>query len=68
MPKLNLDGKSEAYVCARFDVICEDAEIGETPMGKLMRDNSEAVHEVAQPSTAVADARIRSIERSKLRK
>jgi len=65
MPNLTLDGKSEAYVCARFDVLSEDAEIGETPMGRLLADNVEAVHKVAQPSTAVADARARATDRFK---
>ena len=65
MPNLDLDGRSEAYVCARFDVLCEDAEIGETPMGRLLKDNAESLHEVPKPSTLVADARARSIERQK---
>jgi hypothetical protein len=68
MPNLTLDGKSEAYVCARFDILSEDAEIGETPMGRLLSDNAVAVHKVAQPSTKVADARARATERHIARK
>ena len=67
MPNLNLDGKDEAYMCARFDVLTEDAEIGETPMGRLLRDNVDASHIVVKPSTLVADARARSTERHKAR-
>lgn len=67
MPDLDLTGKSEAYVCARFDVLAEDAEIGETPMGKLLKDNAEHVHEEVKQSTIVEDARARSVERGKKR-
>ena len=65
MPNLDLDGKSEAYVCARFDVLSEDAEIGETPMGKLLAKNVDASHVEVKPSTVVADARARATERFK---
>jgi hypothetical protein len=65
MPKLVLDGKSAAYINARFDVLVEDAEIGETQMGKLLRDNAEVIHTIAKPSTLVNDARERSIARNK---
>jgi len=63
MPNLSLDGKSEAYICARFDILTEDADLQETPMGRLLRDNAEAVRVEVKPSTVVADARKRSIER-----
>jgi len=65
MPNLDLDGRSEAYVCARFDVLAEDAEIGETPMGRLLKDNAESLREVPKASTIVQDARARSIARGK---
>jgi len=65
LPKLVLSDRSEAYVSARFDILSEDAEIGETPMGRLLSDNATAVHKVAQPSTAVADARARATDRFK---
>ena len=64
MPNLILDGKSEAYVCARFDILSEEAETGETAMGRLLRDNVDASHlEVTKPSTVVEDARARATER-----
>lgn len=65
LPKLVLSDRSEAYVSARFDILSEDAEVGETPMGRLLADNATAVHKVAQPSTAVADARARATDRFK---
>ena len=67
MPSLSLDGKSEAYICARFDIFTEDADLQETPMGRLLRDNADAVRVEAKPSSVVADARQRAIERQSKR-
>lgn len=64
MPKLNLEGKDEAYVNARFDIIVEDSVSGETSMSKVLRKSNVEVVDTA-PVDVVAVARQKMIDRQK---
>jgi len=64
MPKLNLEGKDEAYVNARFDIIVEDSVSGETSMSKVLRKSNVPVVD-AKPVDRVAESRQRMIDRQK---
>ncbi len=66
MPEKDLEGKSDAYISAMFEILV-DASQGETPMSKLLKqadvqDDSNITSAKADP---VAEARSRSIARSK---
>jgi len=62
LPNLSLEGKDDAYVSARFDILVEDSE-RETPMGKVLRD---AINTKVEPKKdAVAEARNKMIARNK---
>ena len=63
MPKLVLEGKSEAYINARFDILCEDAVSGETSMSKVLRKSATVKVTDAGPVDVVAEARNRMIKR-----
>lgn len=66
MPDKNLEGKSEAYIAAMFDILV-DASKGETPMSKLLKKHEEQVHVTVKPTDPVAEARQRMIQRNKTR-
>lgn len=63
MPSLNLDGKDDSYIAARFDILVEDSQ-HETPMAKVLRDaqNSTSVEPKKDPVVA---ARNKMIARNK---
>lgn len=66
MPDKDLAGKSDSYVEAMFEILV-DASKGETPMGKLLKnqnlaDTTNVV--VAKPVDPVLEARKRSIARN----
>lgn len=65
VPTADFSDKTDAYVDARFDMAAEDADMQDTPMGRLLRDQASASHlEVKpKPSTLVTDARKRFIDR-----
>jgi short subunit dehydrogenase-like uncharacterized protein len=63
MPDKNLDGKSEDYVAALFEILADSAK-GQTPMSKLMGDQSK-YQDTSKPKVNKAEeARKRSIERN----
>jgi len=64
MPKLSLEGKDEAYVNARFDIIVEDSVSGETSMSKVLRKSNVQVVDTV-PVDRVAEARQKMIDRQK---
>jgi len=64
MPKLDLEGKDEAYVNARFDIIVEDSVSGETSMSKVLRKSTAEVVDT-KPVDHVAESRQRMIDRQK---
>ena len=65
---LDLEGKSPAYVEARYDIVCEDSANEETPLGRMMR-KAAVETEVAVVSDAYVDpveaARAAMINRNK---
>jgi len=63
VPNLVLDGKSEEYICARFDVLVENFN-NTTSMGNLLADTKLGAQVKAEPSPAVS-ARARMIETQK---
>lgn len=63
MPNLNLDGKDEVYVQARFDIIVEDSISGETSMSKLLRDDAGKVVVPTKAVNVVDEARQNMIDR-----
>ena len=42
-PNLKLDGKGDAYINARFEILCEDMDDSETPMSKELRKTNTVV-------------------------
>ena len=62
MPERNFDGKSDAYFDAMFEILV-DASKGETPMGKLLKQQDTHVVVDAKPAAPVDDARARMIKR-----
>ncbi len=63
LPNLDLEGKDEQYINARFDILMEDAE-KETPMSQVLRDH--ASNQVATKyDDPVAVARQNMINRNK---
>jgi len=62
MPNLDLEGKDEAYVNARFDIIVEDSVSGETSMSKVLRKSTALVVDT-KPVNHVAEARQKMIKR-----
>lgn len=63
MPEKNLEGKSDAFVEAMFELLV-DASKGETPMGKLLRSqNLTDAAKVVKKSNPVEDARTKMIAR-----
>lgn len=67
LPNLDLTDKDEAYINARFDILCEDNGISsETSMGKLLRDNARAEVTTPEPYVSpVLKARQAMIERQR---
>jgi len=68
MPDRSLDGKSEAYVDAMFEILV-DASKGDTPMGKLLRqvDVTTLDEDKTKPKAKdpVKEARKKMIDRQK---
>jgi hypothetical protein len=64
MPDLDLKDRDEAYINARFEILCEDSEL-ETPMSKVLRKQVADNAEPAPKVDPVKEARQRSIERNK---
>jgi hypothetical protein len=62
MPELDLKDRDEAYINARFEILCEDAE-RDSPMSKVLKADLVKVDE--KPVDLVKEARLRSIERTK---
>lgn len=62
-PSLSLDGKSDDYISARFDIIFED-ENRETPMGLLLKEAGTKLTVVEDKVDEVDAARKRSITRN----
>lgn len=63
MPNKNLEGKSEAYVEAMFDLLIDSAK-GETPMSKLMKQQESHLVVDAKPYVdPVTEARQKMIKR-----
>jgi len=58
---IDLTDKSEAYIEARFEILCEDSD-KETPMGKLLKDNLTG--DAAKWEDPVKTARKNMIERN----
>jgi hypothetical protein len=48
-PNLNLDGKDDAYIDARFEILVEDASEQESPMSKELRKQSTVVVDNINP-------------------
>jgi hypothetical protein len=48
-PNLNLDGKDDAYIDARFEILVEDASEQESPMSKELRKQSTVVVDSINP-------------------
>lgn len=65
MPNKDLEGKSDAYISAMFEILV-DASQGETPMGKLLKAQNlnDSVH-VKPKVDKVAEARKAAIARNK---
>jgi len=61
---IDLSEKSEAYIDARFDILCEDSGNADTPMSKLLKN--QIVNDVAPEPYVdpVAEARQKSIDRN----
>ena len=65
MPEKDLSGKSDVFISAMFEILV-DASQGETPMGKLIKQQGIAdTIVVAKPVDKVAVARLAAIARSK---
>lgn len=64
MPDKDFTGKGEAYVAAMFEILVDSSK-GETPMGKLLKQQEAHVVVDAKPVQKVADARARMIARQK---
>tara|TARA_R100000541_G_scaffold21478_3_gene31433 strand:- start:8214 stop:9263 length:1050 start_codon:yes stop_codon:yes gene_type:complete len=64
MPDKDFTGKSEAYISAMFEILVDSSK-GETPMGKLLKQQETHVVVDAKPVQKVADARSRMIARQK---
>lgn len=66
MPQLKLDGKTDTYISAMFEILV-DASKSETPMSKLLGKQSlaDTTNVVSKPVDKVALARQASIERNK---
>ena len=64
MPDKDFTGKSEAYISAMFEILVDSSK-GETPMGKLLKQQEAHVVVDAKPVQKVADARARMIARQK---
>jgi hypothetical protein len=63
MPHKNLEGKSDAFVAAMFELLV-DASKGETPMGKLLKQESLTNDtKVVSKTNIVEDARTKMIAR-----
>jgi len=63
MPEKDLSGKSEPYIAAMFELL-GDASKGETPMGKLLRTQTNVeVADVKPAGAAVLSARDAMIAR-----
>jgi len=63
MPEIKLEGKSDDYVAAMFDMLVDQAE-GETPMSKILK-KTETHLTVDAPVNPVLEARNKMIERNK---
>jgi hypothetical protein len=55
MPEKNIDGKSDEFVSAMFEILV-DASKSETPMGKLLRSQDTAIHDSVKPYVDPVDA------------
>ena len=65
LPDMKLDGKSEDYISAMFDILVDSSK-SETPMSKLQRKvGVTVVDTTVKPVDKVAEARKKSIERNK---
>ena len=65
MPEKDLSGKSDVFISAMFEILV-DASQGETPMGKLIKQQGITdTIVVAKPVDKVAVARLAAIARSK---
>ena len=67
MPDKDFTGKGDAYFDAMFEILV-DASTGETPMGKLLKNQETHVVVDAKVETQSKDARQRMIDRSKGKK
>lgn len=65
MPDMKLDGKSEDYISAMFDILVDSSK-NETPMSKLLRKVETTDITDSKHVDPVEEARKRSIERNKL--
>lgn len=64
-PEINLDGKSEDYIAALFDMLVDGASGGPTPMQKLMDTQDSHFTAKAKYVNPVEEARNSMIARSK---
>ena len=63
MPEKDLEGKSEDYVAALFEILADSAK-GDTPMNRLMADQSKYPDTTKAKTSLAEEARKRSIERN----
>jgi len=63
MPDKDLEGKSEDYVAALFEILADSAK-GDTPMNRLMADQSKYPDTPKAKTNLAEKARKRSIERN----
>ena len=63
MPEKNLEGKSDAYFDAMFEILVDHAK-GETPMSKVMKQQESHVVVDAKPVDPVAASRQKMIARN----
>ena len=61
---IELSNKSEAYIDARFDILCEDSDSMDTPMSKLLKKQVVTDAKPVVYKDPVAEARQKSIERN----
>jgi len=64
MPEKDFKDKSEAYIAAMFEILVDSSK-GETPMGKLLKQQETHITVDSKPVQKVADARARMIARQK---
>ena len=64
MPERDLSGKSDAFIDAMFEILVDSSK-GETPMGKIFKQQESHVVVDAKPVDPVAASRQKMIDRNK---